>query len=66
MKLKEANAVNVFLTTVGRIAIEQDSLMYGSLVSVFLTYEQFQLIAEWVENNKDEIMKTWNDGVEDA
>ncbi len=65
MELKGIEAVEVFITVGGKIAIRQDAIEFGEPVCVFITLDQFSKIEHWVFKNKDEIELTWNDGVED-
>ena len=64
MQLKGNDAVEVFLTVGGKIAIRQDCA-FGESESVFLTLDQFAKIEDWIFKNKDEIVLAWNEGVED-
>jgi hypothetical protein len=65
MILKEVDAIEVFMTANGRIAIRQDSHEFGEPVIVVVTLDQFAIIEDWVFKNKDEIALTWNNGVEE-
>lgn len=63
MKLKEIEAIEIFITVGGRIAIKQQSIDCGD-VYVFLTLDQFEIVKDWVANNKQEIELAWNNGIE--
>ena len=65
MELKGIEAVEVFTTVCGKIAIKQDSIEFGEPVVVFLSLDQFAAIENWVFKNKDEIDLAWNNGVEE-
>jgi hypothetical protein len=65
MELKGIEAVEVFTTVGGKIAIKQDSIEFGEPVVVFLSLDQFAAIENWVFKNKDEIDLAWNNGVEE-
>ena len=64
MELKGIEAVEVFITTNGKIAIRQDCIEYGEPVCIFISKEQFSQIENWVFKNKEEIELAWNDGVQ--
>jgi hypothetical protein len=64
MKLKDTEALEIFITKHGRIAIRQDSIEHGEPVLIFITLEQFAKIEDWVFKNKEEIEIIWNEGID--
>jgi hypothetical protein len=65
MKHKNVEGFHLYMTQEGKIAIEQDSFEFGKHVHVYLTYDQFCQIENWVFKNRDAIVLAWNEGVED-
>jgi hypothetical protein len=63
MKLKEIEAIEIFITIGGRIAIKQQTIEHSDAY-VFLTLDQFEIVKDWVSNNKQEIELAWNNGIE--
>ncbi len=64
MILKDTEALEIFITQHGRIALKQDSIEYGEPVNIYLTLDQFAKIEDWVFKNKEEIEIIWNDGIQ--
>jgi hypothetical protein len=64
LKLKEVQAVEFFVTQAGKIAIKQDSFIYGKPVEVYLTLDQYEHLQLMVEDFRDELNDLWNNGVE--
>jgi len=65
MKLKSINDAEAFVTVSGKIAIAQHSFELGKIVHVYLTLDQFRQLQKWVDENEQQVMEAWNDGVDD-
>jgi hypothetical protein len=64
LKLKEVQAVEFFITQEGKIALKQDSFIFGKPVEIYLTLEQFEHLQLMVKDFKASITALWNEGVE--
>jgi uncharacterized radical SAM superfamily Fe-S cluster-containing enzyme len=64
MKLKDTEALEIFISQHGRIVLRQDCPEDGGIVNIYLTLDQFAKIEDWVFKNKEEIEIIWNDGIE--
>jgi len=65
MRMKSVDSLEAYITTDGRIALEQKSIELGKYVYIYLTIEQFNSLERWIFNNKDKIESKWNGGMED-
>lgn len=61
MKLKEIESVKIGITNYGKIVLEQTT---AEVNFIYIAYDQFLQLNEWVEDNKKAILDLWNEGID--
>lgn len=64
MKLKDTEALEIFISKHGKIVLRQYCPEDDGIVNIYLTLDQFAKIEDWVFKNKEEIEIIWNDGIQ--